>query len=216
MSHPSEDDHFGDLRPILDDDLARFVGERDRHRSLTVVTDPREADVEGEAKRWLDRLRTDPATTGQCTAMQRAVERHADGSRDGQLRGALAVVRLDELGHAGAAGALDELWGVRARDRRDYERVITFARRVVVASPSPPDRRGCCCGSAQLPPTRAVVTGVLRKVLTAPDAEQPQLLAWALGKLRSWSASGQLDPEHAHTLAAQLRDAVHSRKADSR
>lgn len=146
MSRPNEDTHwFGDLRPILDDDLARFVAEQDRHRSLTVVADPRDHDAEADTRRWLDALRADPATTDQCAAMVRAVERHADGSRDGMLRGALAVVRLDELGHAGVAAALDQLWSVRAKDRRDYDRVIAFARRRVVESPSPANRRGCRC-----------------------------------------------------------------------
>lgn len=146
MSRPSEDnDWYGDLRPILDDDLARFVAEKDRYRSLTVVNDPRDRDGEADTRRWLDRLRDDPATTDQCAAMRRAVERHADGSRDGQIRGALAVVRLDELGHAGVAGALDGLWSVRARDRRDFDRVLAFARRRVVDSPSPANRRGCRC-----------------------------------------------------------------------
>ncbi len=35
-----EHDHYWDLRPIVNDDLAAFVRDEDRHRSMTVVREP--------------------------------------------------------------------------------------------------------------------------------------------------------------------------------
>ena len=140
-----DDDHFGDLRPILDGDLASFVAEQDRHRSLTVVREAGDRDLVAEGRRWLDKVRADAATVDACTAIRRAVERWADGSRDGQLRGVLAVVRLDERGHRGLAAALDELWQVRAKDGRDFWRLVEFARGRVLAAPSAPADMGCRC-----------------------------------------------------------------------
>lgn len=141
-----DEDFYGDLRPILDDDMAAFVRDDDPHRSLTVVREAGDVDVIGETRRWMDKIRADAGDVDGCTAMRRAVERHADGSRDGQLRGALAVVRLDERGHRGLAAALDQLWQVRAKDGRDFRRLVEFARGRVVTSPSRPEEIGCLCG----------------------------------------------------------------------
>jgi hypothetical protein len=139
------DDFFGDLRPILDDDLDRFVRAEDRHRSLTVVREAGDRDVIGETQRWLHAIRTQATDTTPCTAMRRAIERWADGSRESQLRGTLAVVRLDERGHDGIAAALDQLWSVRASDARDSRRIVEFARAQLIASPSLPADIGCHC-----------------------------------------------------------------------
>jgi hypothetical protein len=144
-SSPPDQDFYDDMRPILEDDLAAFVREEDRHRSLTVVREAGDRDVVAETKRWLDKLHVDSADVDACTAMRAALERWADGSRDGQLRGALALVRLDERGHHGLAAALDELWSVRTKDTHDFRRIVEFARNRVVAAPSAAEDMGCNC-----------------------------------------------------------------------
>ena len=131
---------------LVAEDLARFVSPNDRHRSLTVVREHGERDLIAENRQWLDKIRGDAGNVATCTRMRRAVERWADGSRHSQLRGALAVVRADERGHRGLTTALDELWSVRARDARDFWRLVEWARSRVLATPSPPNEIGCRCG----------------------------------------------------------------------
>lgn len=58
------------------------------------------------------------------------------------------------------------------------------------------------------PPTRAALVGLLRKVLNAPADEQPKLEAWAVRKLHTWAAAGQLDPVYVSNVAEQLGQAV--------
>ena len=99
--------------------------------------------------------------------MRTVVERWADGSRDGQMRGALAVVRMDELGHRGMAAALDQLWSVRAKDGGDFRRLVEFARTRVITSPSAPADIGCRC-DAPVAPARKVKEG------TRPPENGPQ------------------------------------------
>jgi hypothetical protein len=212
-----EHDHYWDLRPIVNDDLAAFVRDEDRHRSMTVVREPGDRDTAGETRRWMDQLRADTAAEQPCTAMQRIVEKWSDGSRDAQLRGVLAAARADEWGHRGLAAALDQLWSVRAKDARDFDRLVEFARRRVVTDPSPTDRIGCRCdverrvpgnhASAQ-PPTRKMLIGLVRKVLVADDAERPQLLAWATAKLRGYATAGQLDAVYVGNVIDQLHRAA--------
>lgn len=213
-----DDDHYGDLRPILADDLAAFVRADDRHRSLTVVREVGERDVIAAARQWWDQVRADPGSVDACTAVRRAVDKWADGSRGGQLRGVLAVVRLDERGHRGVAAALDELWGVRAKDSRDFARLVEFARSQVITDPSPTAAIGCRCDGVTLTPitmavapTRAQLVGLLRSVLDADPAEQPGRLAWAVGKLTAWAAAGVLDPVYVRNVTAQLTDACGAR-----
>jgi hypothetical protein len=141
-------DHFGDLRPILADDLAAFVREDDRDRSLTVVREPGDPDIEGQARRWVRQLRHADADIEACAAMQIIVDRHADGSREEQRAGIVAALRFDERGHAGLAAALDVLWSVRAKDARDFWRMVESGRRVVLAKPSPKTEYGCNCPGA--------------------------------------------------------------------
>jgi hypothetical protein len=138
-------DHYGDLRPILADDLDRFVHEADRHRSLTVVREDGDRDEWAETRRWMDAVRADAATTEPCAAMRTVIDRWANGSRDGQLRGTFAAIRLDEQRHHGVAAAIDELWQVRASDARDFRRIVEFARAKVTAHPSTPENIGCRC-----------------------------------------------------------------------
>lgn len=144
----AEQDFYGDLRPILDDDLAAFVAETGaggKHSSMTVVREEGDVDVIAETRRWLDKLRADAGDVDGCKAMQRAVERWGDSSRDSQMRGILAVVRADERGHRGLAAALDQLWQVRGKDRRDFRRLVEWARGRVITSPSRPEDIGCDC-----------------------------------------------------------------------
>lgn len=206
MTADVDTDHFGDLRPILADDLAAFVRARDRHRSLTVVRDVGDQDVVAAARQWWDAVRADPGRIDACGAMHRAGERWADGSRAGQLRGVLAVVRLDERGHRGVAGALDLLWSVRAKDARDFTRLVEFARTRVITSPSPPQAIGCRCDQVK-PPTRAQLVGILRSVLAADPAQQPGRLDWATRKLRGWADAGVLDPTYVRNVIGQLTTA---------
>jgi putative DNA primase/helicase len=194
-----EDDFFGDLRPILDDDLDSFVREQDRHRSLTVVREEGDRDIIGETRRWLDKLKADTSTVDTCTAMHRAVERWADGSRENQLRGALAVVRLDERGHHGLAAALDQLWRVRAKSSRDFQRIVEFAHGRVITNPAPPNKIGCRCPNASTVwPSPAQPLAVARQLLSEKTSADGHLL---LRRWRGdfWSYSGPawhiIDPE---------------------
>ena len=142
------DDFFGDLRPILDDDLARFVRLEDRERSLTVLYHEGERDLVGEARRRRIALQRDAATVTTCDTMQLAVNRWADGSREGQRAGILAAVRFAERGHVGLASALDQLLGVRSKDPRDFWRLVEWAERIVLGKPTPDSAKGCSCPGA--------------------------------------------------------------------
>lgn len=136
---------------IVAEDLMPYVPVPARHRSLTVVRARGDRDLTAEGRQWLDQVRADAATVEACRAMRRAVEKWADGSRDGQMRGVLAVVRLDERGHRGLAAALDELFTVRAKDERDFWRLAEWARRQVLQAPAtPPNERGCCVSARKL------------------------------------------------------------------
>ena len=143
------DDDFGDERFILADDLDSFVRAVDRHRSLTVVHEAGERDFIGEARQWWDGVRADSAAVEPCAAMQRTVDKWADGSRDGWKRGTIAIVRMDEKGHHGLAAALDQLWSVRAKDERDFRRLVEYARFRVLTKPTPPGGMGCRCEPAK-------------------------------------------------------------------
>lgn len=199
------DDHFGDLRPIIAGDLAAFVPAGDRHRSLTVVREVGDRDVAAEVRRWWETIRCAVADVEACAAIRGAVERWADGSRDGQLRGVLAVVRLDERGHRGLASGIDELWQVRARDPRDFRRLVEFARAAVVTNPSP-SGIGCRCDlPAATPPSRAQLIGIVRVVLDASRDDRPRLLAWAERRLRAYAMAGVLDPTYVENVRGRLR-----------
>ena len=130
---------------IVAEDLMPFVPVRARHGSMTVVREVGDRDLVAEGRRWLDQVRADAGQVDACRAMRRGVERWADGSREGQKRGAVALVRLDERGHRGLVAGLDELWSVRASDARDFWRLVEMARSVVLCSPSPPEAIGCQC-----------------------------------------------------------------------
>ncbi|QJY46939.1 AAA family ATPase [Pseudonocardia broussonetiae] len=158
-----ENDHFGDLAPIvagerdwryhadtLDTDLGAFVRDADRMRSNTVVRELDDPDMTAETARWQLNLRSTAADVEPCAAMQRAVDKWADGSRAGQFSGALAVIRLDEREHRGLATAVDQLWQVRAKDERDFNRVLRDARKIVLSDPTPEDERGCDCDEGPL------------------------------------------------------------------
>jgi hypothetical protein len=140
-----EDDFFGDLTPIVEDDLAAFVPVSEIGVSKTVIREIGERDTIAETRQWLRKLNADAGDVPPDFAMNRVLERWADGSREGQKMGVLALVRLDERGHRGLAAALDQLWQVRAKDPRDFRRLTEWARARVLVNPTPAGDRGCTC-----------------------------------------------------------------------
>ena len=136
---------------VIAPDLAEFVRPPDQHRAMTVVREKDDTDVIGQAHRRVEQLKADAADIDCCTAMRASIERHADGSREGQKRGILAAVRLDERGHRGLAAALAELLSVRAKDPRDFWSLVTWANRIVLGKPSGAEDIGCRChGSTEI------------------------------------------------------------------
>jgi hypothetical protein len=113
--------------------------------SKTVIREIGERDTIAETQQWLRKLNADAGDVPPDFAMTRVLERWADGSREGQKMGVLALVRLDERGHHGLAAALDQLWQVRAKDPRDFRRLTEWARARVLVNPTPAGERGCTC-----------------------------------------------------------------------
>lgn len=152
-------DQWWDDYRLPADDLAAFVREVDRERSLAIVEDPRHPDKDAEIRRWRARI---GHNTDLCNVMRAVVDRWADGSRTGSLNGTLAAVRLDERGHRGLGAAVDELWSVRPESgrERDIRRATEWARSMVTARPTPADLKGCLC---DLGDDEAELMGVSRK-----------------------------------------------------
>jgi hypothetical protein len=176
---PDDDYDFGDDSLILADDLASFVPVEARHKSMTVVLEPGARDMIAETRQWLDKIRAGGAGGDMCKAMRRAVDKCGDGSRAGQLSGVLMVVRYDERGCRGLAVALDELWSVRAKDDRDFRRMVESAREVVLAKPSPAGV-GCRCDGVKLPtitmggPGMAAATSATPSDQEKAEKKEPQ------------------------------------------
>lgn len=199
------EDFYGDLRPILADDLAAFVRIEDRHKSLTVVREEGDQDLIGEARRRIDRIRADAAAVEACRAMRTIVDRYADGSRGSQLRGAIAAVRLDELGHRGLAAALDALLSVRAKDPRDFWRLVEFATRVVLSKPSRPEDIGCRCNDGRPGGIKIGESNVTSGEPTADDhgdGPPPVVVRLPILPAEFWAA---------RPVLAHIRRAAHSR-----
>lgn len=152
-----------------------------------------------------------------CSLAAPIVSRH-DDVRDHVLR----LLRLGERGHPGVSNALAALRVVFVRAvTADGSRTVASAEGefdrmrdgahgigLIETTPTPADRGGCRCGVAGPSPTRAVVTGLLRKVLAADDAERPALLRWAVRRLHAYGSAGQLPDEQVAQLVAQLTDAA--------
>lgn len=201
---------------IVAEDLMAFVPVPARHRSLTVVRDRGDRDLVAEGRQWLDRIRVDAADVDACAAMSHAVERWADGSREGQKKGAVALVRLDERGHRGLAAALDQLWSVRASDARDFWRLVEMARGVVLAQPTPPAGRGCRCEpvtddrrrTGYRSPTKRSLRGLVERVLTADEPERVRVLGWAARKLAEHVQAGALTVQAAAEIVTNTASAA--------
>jgi Bifunctional DNA primase/polymerase, N-terminal len=175
-----------------------------------------------QVEQFFSALPTGSACTTVTSALRAAesslrtpvVCRH-DDTRDAVLR----LLRLGEQGHPGTTRALTAL---KARftnvvtadgSRTPASAVAEFERMVdgdngiglLLATPTDSARRGCRCMSAQEPPTRAALLGILRKVIRATDDERPALTAWATRKLRGYAAAGQLDQVYVANVIDQLQ-----------
>jgi hypothetical protein len=144
------------------------------------------------------------------------VSRHDDACAS-----VLRLLRLGEQGHPGATHALAAL---KVRFTRvvvadgsrthacavaEFDRMVDGENGIglLLATPTGPSRRGCRCGSAPEPPTRAALVGMLRKVVNATGDERSRLLAWATRKLRGYAAAGQLDAVYVANVLEQLHQA---------
>jgi len=142
----------------------------------------------------------------------------------------LRILRRGEQGHTGAVAALTALKArfvhvvtadgsrTAASARAEFDRMSEGDNGIglLLGTPTPDGRRGCRCGVPPVPPTRAVITGILRKVLAAEADERVRLLVWASRKLDGWAQAGQLDPDYTRTVTEQLRAAVRPQKAGTR
>lgn len=160
-----------------------------------------------------------------CGSVRDAV-RAADGSlqtpvvsrHDDTLAAVLRLLRLGERGHPGVLAALAALRIVFVRvvtadgSRTPASAVAEFDRMrdgangigLIEATPTPAGERGCRCATHSPTPTRAVITGILRSVVTAQGDRRPALLRWAVRKLRGYSAGGQLPDDYVARLVEQL------------
>lgn len=167
--------------------------------------------------------------TGSVCESVRAAVRAADATlrepvvsrHDDALAAVLRLLRLGERGHPGVPVALDALRtrfvqvvtadGSRttASASAEFDRMRDGAHGIglIATSPTNPALRGCRCTAAPAP-TRPVVTGILRAVLTAPGERRPALLRWATARLRGYGKAGQLPSDHVERLVEQLHVAT--------
>ncbi|MGQ0482904.1 MAG: bifunctional DNA primase/polymerase [Pseudonocardia sp.] len=144
-------------------------------------------------------LADDPCETviGALRAAQDALSGPVGGRHDAAAHHVLALLRIGEQGHPGVAESLDELAVTFEREvtedgsrspgaaRAEFARLIQGGIGLVLADPTPDQRRGCQhCGEIADPARlRAALIGVVRTVLTAAPSRRERLLRWAAGKV---------------------------------
>ena len=141
-------------------DLKQFVPANDRHRSLTVVREISDPDILGESYRWMDKIHADAATTTPCDRMQAAVERHADGSRQGQ-RGAFGRSYTSTQRATPASPRHSTTWN---KSGRRTPGTSVDSSKALTARPSPARQRPATSAAAASAPLRS----------TTPTATSPR------------------------------------------
>jgi hypothetical protein len=138
------------IPPLTADDLAAFVRPADVGRDLHHVWfDVRPADITDEIREWARKVTAAVADEEPCEAMRYVVDKWLEvGGREGQLRGTLAAIgREYEGGHRGLVRGLDELWSLREKEPRGFQRMLEGARaKVLKNNKGRPPAPACTCG----------------------------------------------------------------------
>jgi hypothetical protein len=139
-------DDFGDLEELFPDESIpvdpKYKGRDLTHAWFNIP-------IDDEIRAWVATLLSVHADGEMCEAMRWAVDQHAKRlGREGQLSGTLLAIGRDYDGHRGLATAIDELWSIRAKERRGFVRMLEGARAKVLKNNRDDKRKrrtGCTC-----------------------------------------------------------------------
>jgi hypothetical protein len=142
----TDEDHFGDLDELFPDDAIpvdpKYAGRDVTHVWFHIpVTD--------EIREWVAKLMSAHADGQMCEGMAWVVDKWGNGGREEQLRGTYLAIGRAHGGHRGLATAIDELWGIRAKEPRGFRRMLEGARAKVLKDPRGwPQADSCSCDRA--------------------------------------------------------------------